>query len=99
MIYSALAGIYNKTGMMFGIVSNSFTTAGSSMIGQNLGAGRNERVPKILGVVLSIGMGMATVFSALLLLFQLPARVGMEQTDREIIQLMLDPVSEEQETR
>ena len=36
MIYSALAGIYNKTGMMFGIVSNSFTTAGSSMIGQNL---------------------------------------------------------------
>ena len=27
------------------------------------------------------------------------ARVGMEQTDREIIQLMLDPVSEEQETR
>ena len=72
MIYSALAGVYNKTGMMFGIVSNSFTTAGSSMIGQNLGAGRNERVPKILGVVLAIGLGMASAFSLLLLLFQIP---------------------------
>lgn len=72
MIYSALAGIYNKTGMMFGIISNSFTTAGSSMIGQNLGAGRNERVPKILGVVLSIGLAMATALSALLLFFSEP---------------------------
>lgn len=72
MIYSALAGIYNKTGMMFGIVSNSFTTAGSSMIGQNLGAGKNERVPKILMVVLTIGTGMATVLSLLLWGFQKP---------------------------
>lgn len=84
MIYSALAGVYNKTGTMFGIVSNSFTTAGSSMIGQNLGAGRNERVPKIMGVVLSIGMGMATVFSALLLMFQLPF-YEIFTTDEEVL--------------
>ena len=72
LIYSALAGIYNKTGTMFAIVSNSFTTAGSSMIGQNLGAGKNERVPKTLAVVLAIGTGMAAVLSLLLVLFQTP---------------------------
>ena len=69
MIYSALAGINNKTGTMFVVITNSFTTAGSSMVGQNLGAGKNERVPKILGVVLTIGLSLATFFSVLLLLF------------------------------
>ncbi len=69
VIYSALSGIYNKTGMMMGIVSNSFTTAGSSMIGQNLGAGKYGRVPKILRVVLLTGLGFSTAASALMLLF------------------------------
>ncbi|MBR2528644.1 MAG: MATE family efflux transporter [Blautia sp.] len=69
VIYSALSGIYNKTGMMIGIVSNSFTTAGSSMVGQTLGAKRYDRVPRILGVVLGIGLGISTVASILLLAF------------------------------
>jgi Na+-driven multidrug efflux pump len=69
MIYSALSGIYNKTGMMMGIVSNSFTTAGSSMVGQNLGAERYDRVPKIIGYVSAFGLIFATTVSALILAF------------------------------
>ena len=48
VVFSALAGIYNKIGTMISIVSNSFTTAGSSMVAQNLGARKPERVPVIL---------------------------------------------------
>ena len=51
VVFSALAGIYNKINMMIGIVSNSFTTAGSTMVGQNLGAQKYERVPKIMKTV------------------------------------------------
>ena len=69
VIYSALSGIYNKTGMMIGIVSNSFTTAGSSMVGQNLGAKKYDRVPKILISVLSVGFVISTAVSCLMLLF------------------------------
>lgn len=69
VVYSALSGIYNKTGMMIGIISNSFTTAGSTMVGQNLGAKRYDRIPRILGVVLAIGIAIATALSALVLIF------------------------------
>ena len=69
VVYSALSGIYNKMGMMMGIVSNSFTTAGSSMVGQNLGARRYERIPRILGVVLGIGLAISGAASVLLLVF------------------------------
>ncbi|MBP3217740.1 MAG: MATE family efflux transporter, partial [Lachnospiraceae bacterium] len=69
VVYSALSGIYNKTGMMMGVVSNSFTTAGSSMVGQNLGAERYDRVPKIIGYVSAFGLIFATSVSALVLAF------------------------------
>ena len=68
VVNSALAGIYNKIGAVIGIVSNSFTTAGSSMVAQNLGAGKPERIPKILRCILlftmtiSVAFGVAVVF-------------------------------------
>lgn len=48
IIYSAIVGIISKLNMMMGIMSNSITTAAASMIGQNLGARKYDRVPKIL---------------------------------------------------
>ena len=69
MIFSALSGIYNKIGMMIGIVSNSFTTAGSSMVGQSLGARKHERVPRILMVVMGTGLAISGILSVLVLLF------------------------------
>ena len=69
VIFSALSGIYNKTGMMIGIVSNSFTTAGSSMTGQNLGAGKYDRVPKILRTVMTVSLSISATASVLVLVF------------------------------
>lgn len=72
VVYSALAGIYNKLNMMAGIVSQSFTTAGSTMVGQNLGAGKHERVPRILRTVLLTGLVVSVIFSLALGLFYGP---------------------------
>lgn len=69
VVYSALAGVYNKVGMMSGIVSNSFTTAGASMVGQNLGAKKYKRVPQIMSVVFICGMIISTVFTLVIWLF------------------------------
>ncbi len=69
VVFSALAGVYNKVGMMSGIVSNSFTAAGSTMVGQNLGAGKHERVPVILKVVLVCGTIVAVASSLAIFLF------------------------------
>ncbi len=84
MVYSALAGVYNKINMMIGIVSNSFTTAGSSMVGQNLGAGKHERVPQILTTVTVCSMAITIVLSVVMALF--PAEVfAMFTKDAEVL--------------
>ena len=69
VIYSALTGIYNKVGMMMGVVSSSFTTAGSSMVGQNIGAAKYERVTKILLTVGAIGFFFAVSISYVILIY------------------------------
>lgn len=84
VVYSALAGIYNKSALMMGIVSNSFTTAGSSMTGQSIGAEKYDRVPRILQVVLTIGLVIATVVSVLLYCFP-DAVCSMFTSDRDVL--------------
>ena len=69
VIYSALSGIYNKVNTMIGIVSNSFTTTGSSMVGQNLGARKYERVPVIMRTVLVCGLIVSTTCALAMMLF------------------------------
>ncbi|MBO4838632.1 MAG: MATE family efflux transporter [Lachnospiraceae bacterium] len=66
--YSALAGVFNKINTMSGVISQSFTTAGSSMTGQNLGAAKYKRVTHILLTVLGFGLGFAMLASAVMLL-------------------------------
>ena len=72
LTYSALAGIYNKTHTIFSIVYNSFTTAGSAMVGQNLGAEKNDRVPMILKTILGVGITIATGIALFILSFSEP---------------------------
>ena len=67
--YSALAGIYNKVGMMVGIVSNSFTAAGSTMVGQNLGARKHGRVNRTLAAVFAVGMAIAIALHIVMILW------------------------------
>jgi putative MATE family efflux protein len=66
--YSALAGIFNKVNTVCGVISQAFTTAGSTMAGQNLSAGKHDRVNRILLTILSIGLGLAVLATAVMLL-------------------------------
>lgn len=72
VVFSAMSGIYNKVNMVIGIVSNSFTTAGSSMVGQNLGAKKYDRVPVIMRTVGICGMSISCVLSVALIFFHEP---------------------------
>lgn len=82
--YSALAGIFNKLNTMCGVISQSFTTAGSTMVGQNLGARKYKRVNETLLTILLIGMGFAALFTAIMLLW--PEGVyGMFTPDPDVL--------------
>ena len=82
--YSALAGIFNKLNTMCGVISQSFTTAGSTMVGQNLGAQKHKRVTWTLLAILLIGMGFASLFTAIMLLW--PQGVyGMFTPDPDVL--------------
>ncbi|MBR2802476.1 MAG: MATE family efflux transporter [Erysipelotrichaceae bacterium] len=65
--YSALAGIFNKVNMMCAVISQSFTTAGATMTGQNLGARKYKRVNQILLIVLSIGIALSLIGTVIML--------------------------------
>lgn len=67
--YSALAGIYNKVNIMVGVISMSFTTAGSTMVGQNLGARKYDRVNQTLAAILVIGLALTFGLHAVMALF------------------------------
>ena len=82
--YSALAGIFNKLNTMCGVIYQSFTTAGSTMVGQNLGGRKYKRVNETLLTILLIGMGFAALFTAVMLLW--PEGVyGMFTPDPDVL--------------
>ena len=82
--YSALAGIYNKVNMMVGVISMSFTTAGSTMVGQNLGARKHDRVNRALGTVLAVGLGIAVALHLVMALWP-DAVYGLFTPDAELL--------------
>lgn len=84
VVFSALSGLYNKINMMIGIVSQSFTTAGSTMVGQSLGARKYERVPKIMKVVLCSSMLISTALAVALFFFSEPI-FRMFTNDEEVL--------------
>lgn len=84
VIYSALSGIYNKTGLVMSVVANSFTTAGSSMVGQNIGAGKYDRVKRVFRCVGITGLCFASAVSIAVLLF--PEKIcGMFTNDASVL--------------
>ena len=69
VVVSAFAGIAAKISSTAVMVSNSFNTAGSTMVGQNLAAGEFDRVKRVVFRVISITLIIATVVSVSLALF------------------------------
>jgi len=66
---SAMAGIVNKLGSICNLISNSVNAAGSSMVGQNVGAQKYERVPRIMVTCFAFTLCSASLMSLILYLF------------------------------
>ncbi len=66
---SAFAGIANKMSSSTNVLSNAFNTAGASMVGQNIGARRYERVKQVMLAVFRCTVSAAAVISVLIVLF------------------------------
>jgi putative MATE family efflux protein len=66
---SAFAGIANKLASIVNLFSNAMNAAGSTMVGQNIVAGKFDRVKKILKNLLVITLTIVLIFSVLMILF------------------------------
>ncbi|MDY4969433.1 MAG: MATE family efflux transporter [Lachnospiraceae bacterium] len=84
VVYSAIAGVLSKLNMMMSVLSNAVTTAGASMTGQNIGAGKYDRVPGILAWALGFSSVIACISSGLLLVFP-DFIISMFTTDADVL--------------
>ncbi len=69
---SAFAGVANKFNSISNLISNALNTAGSSMVGQNIGAKKFKRVPKIALTIAAATLTIATLLSLLIVTFPEP---------------------------
>lgn len=88
---SAMAGIANKLSSITNLISNSVNTAGSSMVGQNIGARKYNRVPRIMVTAFCITMCSSLLLTAGVLLF--PRQVfGIFTDEAEVLAIAMEYV-------
>lgn len=80
---SALTGIGNKLQMVTNVFAQAFSTAGSSMIAQCIGAEKYDRVPKVIGMSIAIDGVVAVLLSVVTVAF--PRLVFGVFTDDEAV--------------
>lgn len=81
---SAFAGIANKIGSVSNLVSSAMNTAGSTVVGQNLAAGKEKRVKRALASLAVITVSIATVLAAVICIA--PSIVfGLFTSDSEVL--------------
>lgn len=86
---SAVAGIVNKFNSISNLISNSVNTAGSSMVGQNIGAEKYDRVSKVMITAFLTTLAAALVLAAAVLLF--PAQVfGIFTKEAEVLAICME---------
>ncbi len=66
VVVSAVSGIGNKLNTIANLFSNSINTSGSSMVGQNIGAEKYERVSRVILDTFLIDMGLMAILIFLL---------------------------------
>ncbi len=65
---SAFSGIANKLASVVNLFSNALNTAGSTIVGQNLVAGKFDRVKRVMRDVLFITLGIVAIFSVIMVI-------------------------------
>jgi putative MATE family efflux protein len=64
LVYSAVYGIGNKLNSIMFVITNSMNSAAAAMIGQNFGAGKFDRIKKIIRIVNVVAYVSFIVISA-----------------------------------
>ncbi len=83
---SAVNGVGGKIRQVSGLVTVSLGAAGTSMIGQNFGAGKKDRIKKIIYVSLGYGLVFVTVLSVFMMIF--PEQIfGLFNSDPGVLEL------------
>lgn len=77
---------YGKVDSLFWMMSNALGIAITTFVGQNFGAGKYDRVRKSVNIALVMGVGMAAVLSAFLLLTR-HFTLGLFTSDQNVINL------------
>ncbi len=86
---SAFSGIAAKIASVANLISNSLNTAGSSLVGQNVGAKKYERVPKIIMTV--FGVTFAICLSLTVVMFIWPEPIyGLFTDDAEVMKVAIE---------
>ena len=91
---SAVAGVANKINSISNLFSNAINTAGASMVGQNIGAKKFRRVPKIILTAGTVTFSIAAVLSVLMLFF--PRQIfGIFTNAKDVLDIAMEymPVS------
>lgn len=69
LVAMSVAGIGQKIQHVMGVVSGAMQASAATMVGQNMGAGKIDRVKRIVYTCWGVCLGAAAFFSALFLLF------------------------------
>ena len=86
---SAVTGVGSKLNHMIAQCSNAFNTAGAAMVGQNIGAEKYDRVPRILISDFCIMAVVGAVCSAALVLF--PNEIfGLFTKDPDVLKVCME---------
>lgn len=86
---SAVAGIANKFSSISNLFAQAINTAGASMVGQNIGAKKYERVPKVMLTAFGITLAVATLLTLVLTTF--PSAVFGIFTDKtEVLDICME---------
>ena len=87
----AVTGVARKLETMIGVVSQAISSAGGAMIAQALGAGKTERVPKVVGNALWIVAIPASIF-AVVTVFHPEWLFGLFSDDPDVLKMALSYV-------
>lgn len=84
VLISAVSGVNNKLSVISNLFSNAVNAAASSMIGQNIGAEKYKRVPKIMKTTFAAAFCMIAVLAGILAAF--PEQVyGIFTSDQSVL--------------
>lgn len=88
---SAVTGVTHKVDLFGNLIGVSITTAGSSMVGQNIGAGKYNRASRILGSAFILNAIAFSLMIAIITIFPTPV-FGMFTSDADVLRVCLEYV-------